>query len=60
MKLHIYIQQYEAIRSFAESIYAGKISIHEAEIDQTSLLKNMVKFNNKYPTKSKKEKDKKK
>ena len=26
-------QKYETIRSFGESIYAGKISIHEAEID---------------------------
>ena len=28
-------QQYETIRSFGESIYTGKISIHEAEMDQT-------------------------
>ena len=40
-------KQYETRRSFGESIYAGKISIHDAEIDQTNLFKNMVKFNNK-------------
>ena len=33
-------QQYEAIRSFDESIYARKASIAEAEEDQSNLLKN--------------------
>ena len=31
-------QQYETIRSFGESIYSGKISIHEADMDQINLL----------------------
>ena len=34
-------QQYETIRSFGESIYSGKIIIHEADVDQTNLLENM-------------------
>ena len=29
-------QQYEAIRSFNESIYTGKIDIDEAEMDQNN------------------------
>ena len=41
------------IRSFGESIYAGKINIHEAEMDQTNLLENMVKSNNKSRPKQK-------
>ena len=28
-------QQYETIRYFGGSIYSGKISIHEVELDQT-------------------------
>ena len=40
-------QQYETMRSFGESIYAGKINLYGAEIDQTKLLENMGKFNNK-------------
>ena len=33
-------QKHETIRYFCESIYAGKISLHEAEMDQTNLLEN--------------------
>ena len=51
-------QQYETIRSFGESIYAGKISIHKAEMDQTNLLENIVKFNNKSRPKTKEDKEK--
>ena len=40
-------QQYEAIRSFGESIYTGKINIDENEMDQINLLENMINFNNK-------------
>ena len=40
-------QQFETIRYFGDSIYTGKISIDEAEIDQTNLLDNIVDFNNK-------------
>ena len=35
------------VRSFGESIYTGKININQAEIDQSNLLENMVKCNNK-------------
>ena len=35
-------RQYETIRSFGESIYAGKILTNEAEVNQSSLLKNIV------------------
>ena len=46
-------QQYKTIRSLGENVYAGKISIQEAEMDQTNLLENMVKFNNKPRLKTK-------
>ena len=42
-----------------ESIYAGKTSIQEAEMDRTNLLENMVKINNKSRPKTKEGKDKK-
>ena len=51
-------QQYEMIRSFRESIYAGKISIHEAGMGQNNLLENIVKFDNRYSPKNKKVKNK--
>ena len=35
------------IRSFGDSIYTGKLNMDKAELDQTNLLENMVKFNNK-------------
>ena len=53
-------QQYETIRSFGESIYLSKISINEANMDQTNLLENMVKFDNKSRPKTKESKDKNK
>ena len=42
-------QQFETIRYryFCENIHTNKISIDEAEMDQTNLLENLVKFNNK-------------
>ena len=40
-------QQYETIRSFGDNIYTGKISIDEAEMDQSNLLKNIIEFYNK-------------
>ena len=52
-------QQYETIRSFSESIYSGKITIDEAEEDQSNLLENMVEFNNKSRPKNKEGKEKK-
>ena len=39
-------QQFETIISFDDSIYTGKISIDEVEMDQTNLLGNIVDFNN--------------
>ena len=41
------------IRSFGDSIYTGKIPIDERDIDQSNLLENMVKFNNKSRPKNK-------
>ena len=41
------------ISSFGESIYSGKSSIHEADMDQTNLLENMVQFSNKSRPKTK-------
>ena len=38
-------QQFETSSSFVDSIYTGKISMDDAEMDQTNLLRNMVKFN---------------
>ena len=47
------------MRSFGESIYTHKASIVEAEEDQSSLLENLVKCNNKSKPKKKVGKDKK-
>ena len=44
-------QQYETIRSFAESLYTCKASIAEAKEGQSNLLENLVEFNNKFRTK---------
>ena len=52
-------QQYETIRSFGESICFGKISIHEANMDQTSLLENIKKFIDKSRPKTQEGKGKK-
>ena len=35
-------QQYETIRLFSESSYGGKISIDQAEMNQSNLLKNFI------------------
>ena len=51
-------EQFETIRSFGDSIYSDKINIDEAELDQTNLLENMVKFNNKSKPKTEEGKDK--
>ena len=45
--------------SFGESIYTGKINVNEAKIDQTNLLENIVKFDNKFRPRSNEDKDKK-
>ena len=46
-KLIYDFQQFETIRSFGVHIYTGKINIDEAEMDQSNLLENMVKSNDK-------------
>ena len=51
-------QQSEMIRSFGDSIYAGKISIDE--MDQSNHLENMIEFNDKTRPKKKKKKRRKK
>ena len=38
-------QQYETVRSFCDNIYADKINIDEAKMDQSNLLKYFVEFN---------------
>ena len=35
------------VRFFGKYIYPGKFNVREAEIDQTNLLENMMKCNNK-------------
>ena len=40
-------QQFEIIGSFGDSIYAGKISVYEAKMDQTNLLETMKKISDK-------------
>ena len=47
------------IRGFGESIFTGKINIDEAEMDQSNLIENMVKFDNKSRSRSKEDKEKK-
>ena len=46
--------QYEAIRSFGDSIYNGKTSIDKADIDQSSLLDDLKNFNDRDNHKQKK------
>ena len=50
-----HFQKFEIIRSFVD--YTGKICTDEAEMDQTNLLKNMAKFNNKSRPRSKTKKE---
>ena len=47
------LQQYEKVRSFANSIYNGKISMDEDDIDQNSLLDGLTDFNDRFRPKSK-------
>ena len=47
-KKYIYdFQPNETIRSFVESIHAGKINTKGVERDQSNLPKNLIKFNEK-------------
>ena len=44
--VYIYIyEQFETIRSLGDNIYTWKISIDEAEMDQSNLLEKMTEFN---------------
>ena len=52
-------QQYETISSFGDSIYNGKISIDEGDIDQSSLLDGLKDFNDKARPKTAEGKNKK-
>ena len=52
-------QKYETIRSFGDKIYAGKISIGDAEINLTNLSESIIKFSNKSKPETKEAKDKK-
>ena len=40
-------QQFKTIKSFSESIVSGKVTISEADIDQSNLLENIMEFSNK-------------
>ena len=47
--VYIYdFEQYRTTGSFADKIYTCKFNIDESEIDQNNLLKNLVKFNNRF------------
>ena len=58
MKLKNGKKKLKEIKIFSDSTYTSNISIDEAEMDQTNLLENMVKFNNKSRPRSKECKDK--
>ena len=47
------------IRSFGESIHAGKINKDEAEMNQSNLLKNLMDFNDRSRLRTSQGKDKK-
>ena len=53
-------QQFKAIWSFSHLIGTVKINVDEAEIDQSSLLENIAKFNKKFKPKAKERKTKNK
>ena len=52
-------QQFESILCFFDSIIIGKINIDEAEMNQTNLLENIVKFDSKSKPQARDRKDKK-
>ena len=52
-------QQYETIRTFGDSIYNGKTSRDEAEMDQTNLLDNLKDFNDRSRPKTAESKNRK-
>ena len=52
-------QQYETLRTFGDSIYNGKTSRDEAEMDQTNLLDNLKDFNDRSRPKTAESKNRK-
>ena len=40
-------QQFKTIKSFSESIVSGKVTISEADVDQSNLLENIMEYSNK-------------
>ena len=50
-------QQYEIMRYFDERIYTGKINRAETEMNQSSILENMVEFNDKFRPSTKGDKE---
>ena len=52
-------QQYETIKSFGDSICNGKITIDEAEIDQSSMLDSLTDFHDRSRPKAAESKKKK-
>ena len=60
--IYIYIydfQQFETIWSFGDTIYTGKISINEAEMNKTNLLVDIADFSKKSKPRSRGDNDKK-
>ena len=53
------LQQSEAKKSFGDSIYNGKISIDEADIDRSSLLNGLKDFNDRARPKTAQDENKK-
>ena len=52
-RIHDFLQ-FKTIGPFGENIISGKITISEADEDQSNLLENIVEFNNKSRPKQKK------
>ena len=52
-RIHDFLQ-FKTIEPFGENIISGKITISEADEDQSNLLENIVEFNNKSRPKQKK------
>ena len=49
-----HFQHHQTTRPFGKSIYTAKIYIHEAKMDQSNLLENMIEFNEKSRPRKKK------
>ena len=51
-------QQHDAIRSFSDDIFTGKVNIDEAEMDHANLLENLKELSEKSKPRTKKKKKK--